>query len=110
MLLAKTLLKRIIPDCEIIGAVDGNDAIDKYANERPDLVLMDVQMPNKNGYDAASDIIKLRGAENIPIIAMTAGILIGEKEKCFEVGMDDYMPKPIIIADLMRILHKWDKK
>ncbi|SDX13070.1 ATP-binding protein [Flavobacterium degerlachei] len=110
MLLAKTLLKRIIPDCEIIEAVDGNDAIDKYVKEHPDLVLMDVQMPNKNGYDAASDIIKLRGAENTPIIAMTAGILIGEKEKCFEVGMDDYMPKPIIIADLMRILHKWNKK
>jgi CheY-like chemotaxis protein len=110
MLLAKTLLKRIIPDCEIIEAVDGNDAIDKYVNEHPELVLMDVQMPNKNGYDAASDIIKLRGAKNTPIIAMTAGILIGEKEKCFEVGMDDYMPKPIIIADLMRILHKWNKK
>ncbi|EIA08469.1 ATP-binding protein [Flavobacterium frigoris] len=110
MFLAKTLLKRIIPNCDIIEAVDGNDGIEKYTKEQPDIVLMDIQMPNKNGYDAASDIRKLKGAEKIPIIAMTAGILTGEKEKCFEVGMDDYMPKPIIIADLVRILHKWNKK
>jgi len=109
MFLAKTLLKRIIPNCRIIEAVDGNDAIEKYIKEQPEIVLMDVQMPNKNGYDATYEIRKIKRTENIPIIAMTAGILVGEKEKCFEAGMDDYLPKPIIIADLMRILHKWNK-
>jgi signal transduction histidine kinase/ActR/RegA family two-component response regulator len=110
MFLAKTLLKRIIPSSDIIEATDGNDAVEKYIMEQPDVVLMDVQMPNKNGYDATYEIRKSKGAENIPIIAMTAGILMDEKEKCFESGMDDYLPKPIIIADLMRILHKWNKK
>ena len=110
MFLAKTLLKRIIPSSDIIEATDGDDAVEKYIMEQPDVVLMDVQMPNKNGYDATYEIRKSKGAENIPIIAMTAGILMDEKEKCFESGMDDYLPKPIIIADLMRILHKWNKK
>jgi len=110
MLLATTLLKHIIPNCILIEARDGNDAIDKYIVEQPDAILMDVQMPNKNGYDATTEIRKINGAENIPIIAMTAGILMGEKEKCFQSGMDDYLPKPIVIADLMKILHKWNIK
>jgi CheY-like chemotaxis protein/nitrogen-specific signal transduction histidine kinase len=110
MLLAKTLVKKIIPNCIIIEAKDGNDAVEKYISEHPDAILMDVQMPNKNGYDATHEIRKIKGSENIPIIAITAGILVGEKEKCFESGMDDYMPKPIIISDLERILQKWNNK
>lgn len=110
MLLARTLVKRIIPNCVIIEAKDGNDAIEKYISEQPDAILMDVQMPNKNGYDATNEIRKIKGSESVPIIAITAGILVGEKEKCFESGMDDYMPKPIIISDLERILHKWNNK
>ena len=110
MLLVKTLIKKIIPNCIIIEAKDGNDAVEKYINEHPDAILMDVQMPHKNGYEAACEIRKIKGSENIPIIAITAGILAGEKEKCFESGMDDYMPKPIIISNLERILHKWNNK
>jgi signal transduction histidine kinase/ActR/RegA family two-component response regulator len=110
MLLAKTLLKKIIPTCIIIEARDGNDAVEKYIAEQPDAILMDVQMPNKNGYQATEEIRKIKGSKNIPIIAVTAGILLGEKEKCFESGMDDYMPKPIILSDLKRILQKWSRK
>lgn len=110
MLLVKTLIKKIIPNCIIIEASDGNDAVEKYINEHPDAILMDVQMPHKNGYEAAHEIRKIKGSENIPIIAITAGVLAGEKEKCFESGMDDYMPKPIIISNLERILYKWNNK
>jgi signal transduction histidine kinase/ActR/RegA family two-component response regulator len=110
MLLAKTLLKKIIPTCIIIEARDGNDAVEKYITEQPDAILMDVQMPNKNGYQATEEIRKIKASKNIPIIAVTAGILSGEKEKCFESGMDDYMPKPIILSDLKRILQKWSRK
>lgn len=110
MLLAKTLVYRIIPNCIIIQAKDGNDAIKKYIKEQPDAILMDVQMPNKNGYDATHEIRKIKEAEHVPIIAITAGILVGEKEKCFESGMDDYATKPIVISDLGRLLHKWNNK
>ena len=68
-------------------------------------------MPNKNGYEATYEIRKLEeDTLKTPIIAVTAGILTGEKEKCFEAGMDDYLPKPIIIADLENMLLKWLNK
>jgi PAS domain S-box-containing protein len=110
MLLAKTLVKRIVPNCLIITANDGNDAIEQYLKEKPDAILMDIQMPNKNGYEATIEIRKLEGNLKTPIIAVTAGILTGEKEKCFDAGMDDYLPKPIIITDLESTLHKWLNK
>jgi signal transduction histidine kinase/CheY-like chemotaxis protein len=110
MLLAKTLLKKIIPNIIIIEARDGNEAVEKYIHELPDAILMDVQMPNKNGYEATEEIRKIKSSKNIPIIAVTAGILSGEKEKCFESGMDDYMPKPIILSDLEKILQKLSNK
>jgi CheY-like chemotaxis protein len=68
---------------------------------------MDIQMPNKNGYEATDEIRKLKDSENIPIIAITAGIMVGDKEKCIESGMNDYLPKPIIQSDLEKMLHKW---
>jgi CheY-like chemotaxis protein len=107
MFLAKTLVKRIISNCIIFEAKDGNEAVEQYIKEQPDVVLMDIQMPNKNGYEATNEIRKLKDSENIPIIAITAGIMVGDKEKCLEAGMDDYLPKPIIQSDLEKILYKW---
>lgn len=110
MLLAKTLIKRIITNCTIFEAKDGNEAVEIYSKEKPDVILMDIQMPNKNGYEAADEIRQFPGAENIPIIAITAGIMVGDKEKCFQAGMDDYLPKPIIQLDLQKVLYKWLQK
>lgn len=110
MLLSKKLMNSIISNCTIIEAADGNEAIEKYIQEKPDLVLMDIQMPNKNGYEAVQEIRKLKEAETIPIIALTAGIMSGDREKCIEAGMNDYLPKPIIKKDLEEIITKWLKK
>lgn len=110
MLLAKTLVKKIMPNYTIIEATDGNEAIEKYVIEKPDMILMDIQMPHKNGYDTTREIRKIEGSEKVPIIAMTAGILMGEKKKCFEAGMDDYIPKPIVFSELDNTLNKWIKR
>lgn len=107
MLLAKTLVKKIIPNCVIFEANDGVEAVDQYNKIKPDVILMDIQMPNKNGYEATQEIRKIKESKHIPIIAITAGILVGDKEKCIAAGMNDYLPKPIIQYDLERILHKW---
>ncbi|MFV5700906.1 PAS domain S-box protein [Flavobacterium sp. XS2P12] len=107
MLLAKTLVKRIVSNCTIFEAKDGNEAIEQYVKEQPDVILMDIQMPNKNGYEATDEIRKLKDSENVPIIAITAGIMVGDKEKCFQAGMNDYLPKPIIQTDLEKMLLKW---
>ena len=110
MLLAKTLVKKIISDCIIFEAKDGNEAVEQYKKEKPDVILMDIQMPNKNGYEATGEIRILKDSENTPIIAITAGIMTGDKEKCLEAGMNDYLPKPIIQIDLEKMLHKWLNK
>jgi PAS domain S-box-containing protein len=107
MLLAKTLVKKIISNCTIYEARDGNEAVEQYKVERPDIILMDIQMPNKNGYEATHDIRALLGGPSTPIIAITAGIMSGDKEKCIEAGLDDYLSKPIIEVDLEQILIKW---
>lgn len=110
MLLAKTLVKQILPNAQIIELANGKEAVDKVQTLVPDLILMDIQMPIMNGYESTVAIRQLPNAENIPIIALTAGTVIGEKEKCLENGMNDYIPKPIdkellerIIKDLMKL-------
>ena len=107
MLLAKTLIKKIMPLAIMVEASDGVEAIQLCQKELFDLILMDVQMPNKNGYEATAEIRQLKNAQKVPIIAITAGILTGEREKCFQSGMNDYLSKPIIKTDLEEILKKW---
>ena len=106
MLLAKTLIKRILPNAEIIELENGKVALEKIKDVLPDLILMDIQMPEMNGYDATVEIRKLPNAKHIPIIALTAGTVMGEKEKCIEYGMNDYIPKPIDKELLKRIIEE----
>ena len=109
MLLAKTLVKKIIPNCNIVEAFDGSQAVKKVLNEKIDLILMDIHMPIKNGYEAAMEIRKYNTTKRIPIIALTAGVFNGEKEKCLAAGMNDFLSKPIVKKDLENILLKWLK-
>jgi PAS domain S-box-containing protein len=110
MLLAKTLVQKIVTNCTIIEALNGYDAVAISEIEHPDLILMDIQMPVQNGYDATMSIRKSKTIMHIPVIALTAGVLNGEKEKCISHGMSDYITKPILHSDLEKVLHKWLKK
>ncbi len=87
---------------------DGEKVIAQLKKENYDLVLMDIQMPIMDGYTTAR-LIRDELKSNIPIIAMTAHVLIGEKEKCINAGMDDYLPKPIDEQFLFEILKKYLK-
>lgn len=109
MLLAKTLVKKIVANCTITEATNGYDAVALSEIELPDLILMDIQMPVQNGYDATMAIRKSKTIMHIPVIALTAGVLNGEKEKCISHGMSDYITKPIVHDDLENVLHKWLK-
>ncbi len=107
MLLAKTLVKQIVPNATIFELENGKDALNKTLEILPDLILMDIQMPVMNGYDSAEEIRKIPKADKIPIIALTAGTIVGEKEKCIEHGMNDYIPKPIDKELLIKIISQW---
>jgi len=101
------LVKKIIPESIIFEAFDGDEAIEQYQNQQPDIILMDIQMPNKNGFEATYEIRKLEQDFSIPIIALTAGIFLEEKEECLKSGMNDYITKPIIVSDLELVMFKW---
>lgn len=109
MLLAKTLIKQIIPNGTVFEAKNGQEAVDKFEVLNPDLILMDVQMPIMNGYEATQEIRKTQKGQHVPIIALTAGTVVGEKEKCLEMGMNDYASKPIIKEALETLISKWIK-
>ncbi len=96
--------------CKADAVNDGFDAIERLKDEVYDLVLMDVQMPKMDGLETTR-IIRERevneGESRIPIIAITAHALSGDRERCLEGGMDGYVTKPINVAELSAMLLKW---
>ncbi|PKA16114.1 hybrid sensor histidine kinase/response regulator [Leptospira haakeii] len=108
MMLAKSIVKKILPKAKCIEALTGREAVDKFREINPDLIFMDIQMPEMNGYEATKAIrILEKEGHRVPIIAVTAGIVSGERERCLEAGMDDYISKPAVKADFARIIFRW---
>ncbi|MBM9577775.1 response regulator [Leptospira sp. 201903070] len=107
MLLTKSIIARILPAAKIIEAGNGIEAVEQNLKSLPDLIFMDIQMPDMNGYEATTAIRGLEIGRRVPIIALTAGIVSGEREKCIEAGMDDYVSKPAIQADFTKVILKW---
>ena len=88
----------------VIEAVDGADGVSKAASERPDLVLMDVQLPVLDGYDATRQIKALPGFTATPIIAVSSFAMKGDEEKARAAGCDHYVTKPYSPVQLLRII------
>lgn len=107
MLLAKTLLLDIYPSAEIIGAESGAEAIDLFTSFRPNLVFMDVQMPQMNGYEVTQELRKRENEKKAIIIALTAGTVEGERERCLQAGMNDYISKPIMRQSFIQVVEGW---
>jgi len=109
MLLLQNYLKQWVESCVIVEATNGKMAIQKYIECLPDLVIMDIQMPEMDGLEATKAIRKLERSTDrkVPIIALTAGTLKEEKQKCFEAGMNAYLQKPIMFNQLIQELNKW---
>jgi CheY-like chemotaxis protein len=88
-------------------AADGREAVDLFALLPYDLVLMDCQMPEMDGYEAAREIRKHEAPDRrVVIVAMTADAMAGARDQCLRAGMDDYIAKPIRMEDLAAILNK----
>ncbi len=104
--LAKMMLSKAGYKVEVVN--DGQEAVEKYTKSPKefDLVFMDVQMPKMDGMEATK-AIREKGFDTIPIVAMTAHAMKGDRERCLEAGMDDYITKPIKRELVFEILEKW---
>jgi len=96
-MMARIILER--KEIKVVEAVDGIDAISKVKAHSFDLVLMDIMMPNMDGFEATKKI-RLELNSDVPIIALTANAIIGDDEKCLDSGMQDYLSKPFAPDDL----------
>jgi CheY-like chemotaxis protein len=107
MLLAKTIIKKIAPNATVVEAVNGIEVIRYCERKLPDLILMDIQMPEMNGYEATGKIRELTNGKYLPIIALTAANVKGEREKCLAAGMDDFVVKPFVEETIALAFEKW---
>ncbi|SFW24961.1 PAS domain-containing hybrid sensor histidine kinase/response regulator [Chitinophaga sancti] len=107
MFLATTIIHRIAPAAVIHEAVNGKVALAILSHVMPDIILMDIQMPEMNGYEASRKIREEYPGFRVPIIALTAGNVMGEREKCIEAGMDDFMAKPFVENTMVAMFNKW---
>ncbi|MGF6395038.1 signal transduction histidine kinase/ActR/RegA family two-component response regulator [Pseudomonas plecoglossicida] len=92
---------------EVSVAHDGLQAVDQVSQQRFSAVLMDCRLPHVDGYEATRRIRQLPGAGRLPIIALTANALQGDRERCLAAGMNDYLSKPFRRTDLQRVLQRW---
>jgi CheY-like chemotaxis protein len=91
---------------ECISSPDAAGAIELLkTNEAIDVVLIDMMMPDMDGYEAIPIIKGLKERQNMPVIAVTAQAMLGDREKCLQAGADDYVSKPINVDHLLQILH-----
>lgn len=89
---------------------DGLEALNALKQQKYDLVLMDCQMPDMNGYEATEKIRQMEEFKFLPIIALTAHTMTGDREKCIAAGMNDFISKPIDPEKLIKLLESWLNK
>ena len=103
---AVQMLERLGLRVDVAG--NGREAVELLKMLLYDVVFMDCQMPEMNGYEAAAEFRRREGPDRrVAIIAMTAEVMVGCRERCVEAGMDDFIAKPIKLEDLIGALRKW---
>ncbi|MCG6148128.1 PAS domain S-box protein [Leptospira levettii] len=105
--LLKRMILKYIPNANLLEAENGVDAVRMVSAKKPEMIFMDVQMPEMDGLEAATIIRNDKSNQQIPIIALTAGALYEERKKCFDVGMDHFLTKPIDILALNQVLYHY---
>lgn len=102
-MLTKRLTRR---GYEVIPAIDGRQGIELARKEKPDLVLMDLSLPEIDGWQAARVLKGDAGTRGIPVVALTAHAMLGDREKALETGCEDYATKPVDLPLLLGIIER----
>ena len=91
----------------LLKAEDGHIALDLLENETPDIILLDINLPGIDGLELARRFKANERLAPIPLIATTAQVLVGDRERCLEAGCDDYLPKPLDIRKLRQVIRHY---
>jgi signal transduction histidine kinase/CheY-like chemotaxis protein/PAS domain-containing protein len=107
MILMQEIIQRLSPGVELLKAYSGADAIALYQEQIPELIFMDIQMADMNGYEATEAIRDIEHSHQTEapavIVAVTAGTVKGERERCLEAGMNGYVSKPLVEEDIQQV-------
>ena len=105
----RMLVKRILTaeNYKLLEATNAVQAINLLETTTPDLILMDINMPDMDGYTLTTRIRSMSGLERVPILALTANVMRGDKEKTLEAGCDGYIQKPLDVDQLIREIEKF---
>lgn len=100
----RLLIRRILmaEGYNVLDAANAAEALHVVASQRPDLVLMDINMPDIDGYTLTAKLKQLPSMANVPIVAVTANVMRGDRERTLEAGCDGYLQKPIDVDALPR--------
>jgi two-component system cell cycle response regulator DivK len=105
----KRLVRKILTakGFDVLEADDGLTGVEMATNEHPDLILMDISLPGIDGVEATQRIKAYGNTTDIPIIALTANAMRGDRERFIAAGCDDYLPKPISTVDLINMINRY---
>lgn len=105
----KRLVRKILASrgYDVLEAEDGHTGVEMALAELPDLILMDINIPGLDGIEATRMIKANSETNNIPVIALTANAMRGDKERFIAAGCDDYLPKPISMGDLVEMIQDY---
>ena len=105
----RLLVRRILTaeNYKLLEAMNAVQAINLLETTTPDLILMDINMPDMDGYTLTTRIRTMPGLERVPILALTANVMRGDKEKTLEAGCDGYIQKPLDVDQLIREIEKF---
>jgi CheY-like chemotaxis protein len=95
---------------QVIAARDGLEGINKAKEEKPELILVDIRLPKLDGYEVTRQLRELPEFKSVPIIALTAYAIKGDREKTLEAGCDGYIPKPIIPEEFIKTVNSYLKR
>jgi two-component system cell cycle response regulator DivK len=98
----RTLVRRVLEaeGFQVLEAEDGQQGLEVAREERPDMILVDISMPDMDGYEVTARLRRMGEVGRVPIVALTANVMKGDREKTLAAGCDGYIPKPIDIDAL----------
>lgn len=91
----------------VLTAMDGHQAIQMVQKHNPDIILMDLTLPKLSGWEATRSLRSIEAFRHIPILALTAHVMVGDRERALEAGCDDYFPKPIDVDAFIKFLEPY---